>query len=179
MRFYHGLSLLLSTSVPPTALGAATRLQPASQNHHELRSLSKATNGTVTKTFKFKDDFFLRISTLSTAISPGNNTDELLGALEEYAETFRDEWVEALTGETLPDNCAVLVRSTPLCTIRIYFDDSATMIHSHNDFRFVSRLTLRKCPSQNSQSACGAILIITISMNCLRRGNPTFIPIPM
>ncbi|KAL7490195.1 hypothetical protein ACHAW6_015943 [Cyclotella cf. meneghiniana] len=113
MRFYHGLPLLLSTSVTPTALGAATRLQPASQNHHELRSLSKATNGTVTKTFKFKDDFFLRISTLSTAISPGNNTDELLGALEEYAETFRDEWVEALMGETLPDNCAVLEMSIP------------------------------------------------------------------
>ena len=120
MRFYHGLPLLLSTT--PAALGAATRLQPASEHHHELRSLSKATNGTVTKTFKFKDDFFLRLSTLSTAISPGNNTEDLLGALEEYAETFRDEWVEALMGETLPDNCAVLVRPTANF-LQTYFAD--------------------------------------------------------
>jgi hypothetical protein len=81
------------------------------ENYHTVhtdRSLAKSS--TVTKTFKFKDDFFLRFSTLSTGISPEYG-EELLDKLNnEYGEEFRDKWVTALMGD-LPDECSVEVRS--------------------------------------------------------------------
>lgn len=72
----------------------------------------ESTSSKVTKTFRFKDDFFLKIDPLSTAIAPGVNTDDLLSALDAYGETFRDKWVLSLMLNTLPqDECEVVVRS--------------------------------------------------------------------
>jgi hypothetical protein len=104
----------------PAAL--ATPLKHSTDNYHqELRTPHPFTprneaerllakEATVTKTFKFKDDFFLRISPLSSGFSPREETDQLLAALETYGEEFRDAWVGALMAE-LPDECAVEVRS--------------------------------------------------------------------
>mmetsp|Transcript_8901 Transcript_8901/g.18508 ORF Transcript_8901/g.18508 Transcript_8901/m.18508 type:complete len:101 (+) Transcript_8901:417-719(+) len=50
---------------------------------------------TVKKTFRFKDDFFLKFIPLETAIAPVNN-EELMSALNSYAESFRDKWVASL-----------------------------------------------------------------------------------
>ena len=66
---------------------------------------------TTTKTFRFKDDFFLKSSPLRMAIAPAN-APELLAVLEEYGETFWDQWVVALMEDLKKDEeeCEVLVR---------------------------------------------------------------------
>ena len=70
-----------------------------------VRSLAK--QATITKTFKFKSDFFLKFDSLPIAIGP-DDKDDLLKALEDYAETFRDVWVESLMSD-LPEYCGVEV----------------------------------------------------------------------
>jgi hypothetical protein len=110
------LPLLLATA------NASPLRQPfgAPQNfHHESHERSLGKEATVTKTFKFKDDFFLRFETLPTAISPNEGVDELLGALESYGEEFRDKWVESLMSD-LPDNCAVEVCSHVVMYYRVF-----------------------------------------------------------
>lgn len=108
---------LLPLLTPSTV---ASFLPAAPENYHTISSSadnssrSLAKEATITKTFKFKDDFFLRFSTLSTGISPEYG-DELLNALEVYGEEFRDAWVTALLGD-MPDSCAVEV-----CVFLLYY----------------------------------------------------------
>lgn len=64
---------------------------------------------TIIKTFRFKDDFFLKFNPLGTAIAPVDN-EELLGALESYKESFRDKWVESLEEDlAVEGKCSVTV----------------------------------------------------------------------
>ena len=110
----------LSTTI--TAQGTNTLRSPSSpfhappENYHLVtqesssRALAKGKDSTVTKTFKFKDDFFLRFETLATAMSP-DQSEVLLNALDAYGETFRDRWLTSLM-EEMPSNCGVEVRSS-------------------------------------------------------------------
>jgi hypothetical protein len=97
----------------PLLLSAATA-SPSKLFHHDetfhhqstiSRSLAK--EATITKTFKFKDDFFVRLDTLPRAMG-AEDGEELLAALEDYGEEFRDVWVDSLMDD-LDDNCAVVV----------------------------------------------------------------------
>ena len=60
----------------------------------------------VTKTFKFKDDFFLEFQSLPTAIGP-DSVDVLTSALDEFAETFRDVWTDEIEANLLGGECTV------------------------------------------------------------------------
>lgn len=138
----------------------------------------ESTSSKVTKTFRFKDDFFLKIDPLSTAIAPGVNTDDLLSALDAYGETFRDKWVLSLMLNTLPqDECEVVVRSFvligecsfgPLCTVsRMSF----VPCNLHSSYR---RCLFLSFPLLN-----GDILRTTTLKSCLRLDSHIFILIPM
>ena len=132
------MKLLLSLSALATAItaqGTTTLRAPSSpfhvapENYHHVvtqgessssRALAKGKDSTVTKTFKFKDDFFLRFETLATAMSP-DQSEVLLNALEAYGETFRDLWLESLL-EDMPSNCGVEVRSCIPFVLRLTFN---------------------------------------------------------
>jgi len=101
------LPYLLTASATP--LHSGNIFDHSTENYHHERTLAKK-DATVTKTFKFKDDFFLRFESLSSGISLEYSV-ELLDALDAYGEEFRDLWVEGLMAD-LPENCAVEVSAS-------------------------------------------------------------------
>mmetsp|Transcript_26890 Transcript_26890/g.64535 ORF Transcript_26890/g.64535 Transcript_26890/m.64535 type:complete len:846 (+) Transcript_26890:343-2880(+) len=52
-------------------------------------------SSSVTKTFKFKDDFYLKFDPLSTAIGP-DNVGALMSALKGFAPHFKDVWTKEI-----------------------------------------------------------------------------------
>ena len=171
------MKLLLSLSALATAItaqGTTTLRAPSSpfhvapENYHHVvtqgessssRALAKGKDSTVTKTFKFKDDFFLRFETLATAMSP-DQSEVLLNALEAYGETFRDLWLESLL-EDMPSNCGVEVRSF-IPFVAINFQRS--LLHSTCPILMcILFANNRRCQFQNSPSATGKIVHINLS----------------
>lgn len=64
----------------------------------------------ITKSFNFKDDYYLKICPLSNAIAP-NNVDLLMAALEEYgASHFKAEWENQLKSDLHNGTCTIDVR---------------------------------------------------------------------
>ena len=67
----------------------------------------------VTKTFKFTKDFFLEFYPLPTAVNP-DNVDVLMSALDDYAEDFKQVWIEEIEGELQGgDRCTVDLMRVP------------------------------------------------------------------
>ena len=62
---------------------------------------------TVTKTFKFKEDFFLKFHPLPTAIGPDASVDVLMPALDGFAERFKEVWVDKIESDLQGGDCTV------------------------------------------------------------------------
>ena len=58
------------------------------------------------KTFHFKDDFFLKFDPLVTAMGP-ENKPVLMSALEDYAQDFKDAWIQELESTLEGGTCIV------------------------------------------------------------------------
>lgn len=68
-------------------------------------------NYVITKSFNFKDDYYLKLCPLSNAISP-DHADLLLSALEEYGTTFKSVWESQLKADLHNGTCTIDVSST-------------------------------------------------------------------
>eukprot|EP00585_Thalassiosira_rotula_P008728 CAMPEP_0196136896 /NCGR_PEP_ID=MMETSP0910-20130528/5047_1 /TAXON_ID=49265 /ORGANISM="Thalassiosira rotula, Strain GSO102" /LENGTH=115 /DNA_ID=CAMNT_0041397255 /DNA_START=335 /DNA_END=679 /DNA_ORIENTATION=+ len=50
----------------------------------------------VTKTFKFKEDFFIKFHPLPTAIGPNESEEVLMAALDDIRQQFKDTWINQI-----------------------------------------------------------------------------------
>ena len=62
-----------------------------------LPSVIAGKEAPVTKTFKFKEDFYIKFHPLDTAIGP-DNVDTLMTALDDFADQFKAVWIEQIEG---------------------------------------------------------------------------------
>lgn len=63
-------------------------------------------DASVTKQFKFKEDFHLKFHPLSTAIGP-DNIDQLMSALDGFAQQFVDTWTNEINTKLQGGDCVV------------------------------------------------------------------------
>ena len=60
-----------------------------------LPSVIAGKEAPVTKTFKFKEDFYIKFHPLGTAIGP-DNVETLMSALDNFADQFKAVWIEQI-----------------------------------------------------------------------------------
>jgi hypothetical protein len=65
-----------------------------------------AAGSLVTKSFSFKQDYYLKVCPLSNAIGP-DNVDILMSALEQYSIQFSNEWGNQLKMDLHNGTCSV------------------------------------------------------------------------
>eukprot|EP00581_Thalassiosira_minuscula_P004960 CAMPEP_0183744332 /NCGR_PEP_ID=MMETSP0737-20130205/65671_1 /TAXON_ID=385413 /ORGANISM="Thalassiosira miniscula, Strain CCMP1093" /LENGTH=423 /DNA_ID=CAMNT_0025979973 /DNA_START=255 /DNA_END=1523 /DNA_ORIENTATION=- len=70
-------------------------------------SAQAAKEYSVTKTFKFKEDIFLKFHPLLTAIGPQGSADALMSALDDFADEFKQVWIEQIEQNLLDGGCEV------------------------------------------------------------------------
>lgn len=71
------------------------------------------TEADVTKTFKFKEDFFLQFRPLPTAIGPNESVDVLMAALDDITQQFKETWIDSIESNLQQGECTVNKMSLP------------------------------------------------------------------